>query len=246
MARLSSKWWAKTQPMKFRGTLLKSIQDFETAVKTKNTAQIYESIFTMRNEMSFDRNLLRKHLRANPAKLKSVLGELDDLETLFTREEKSLAKNGASEIKVWSRDFSDAIAKVYSSGHIRLDGGTVELKLDLATIHAIENIGADARLFRELNDLFDDAVDSSCKDIELAMKTQNGQPLKKLQMMSLHDQAKKRLANLQKDLIKSANGAAAKAASQHKAAASMSPSRRCPSLEVRQASHCREQLLWRL
>ena len=186
-------------------------------MKTKNVASIYEAIDKLKIATGVDRAELKKHLKADPVRFKSIMAELDDLETLIAREEKSLAKNGASEIKVWSRDFSDAISKNFNQKLIQLGGGKVELKLDLATIHAIENIGAEARLFRELNDLFDDAVDAVCDEIEKELRQQGGLPLNKLQRMSLLGLSQKRMDKLKTSVVKAANGAAAKAASQHKA-----------------------------
>lgn len=217
MARLSSKWWKKTRPEKFSGTILKCIGDFESAVRTKNVANIYDEIESLKIAIAFDRSLLKRFLKTNPVKLSSIMTELDDLETLIVREEKSLAKNGASEIKVWSRDFGDAISKSFNQKLIQFGGGVVELKLDLATIHAIENIGAEARLFRALSDLFDDEVDIVCDEIENTLKQQNGMPLTKQQRYALGGLSQKRMKILQTNVVKTANGAAAKAAAQHKA-----------------------------
>ena len=217
MARLSSTWWKKTRPVNFRGVILKCIGDFESAVKTKNVAKIYDEIENLSMAIQMDRTLLRKHLKTNPVKLKSIMAELDDLDTLIVREEKSLAKNGASEIKVWSRDFGEAISNSFNQKLIQFGGGVVELKLDLATIHAIENIGAEARLFRELSDLFDDEVKIVCNKIEDTRKQQYGLPLTKQQRFSLGGLSQKRMKVLKTNVVKAANGAAAKAAAQHKA-----------------------------
>lgn len=224
MAKLTSTWWAKTKPANFKEKNLDTaLKGFEAAVRNGNSGVVLDAIFNVRNEIPFTRNALKKALKANPVKFKVLQIELNELEKLLDREDKLVLMNGAKQIKVWSRSFSGEVTKqcqkkIPLQNYLKFTGGTTEVRLDLMTIHAVENSGAEARFLREVNDTFDAEVEEFVQYVVERVSNASGLGLSqnalKLLNMKANDQAK----SIEKKLVKLAIKTADNAAMYHDAA----------------------------
>ena len=217
MAKLDAKWWNSRMPAKFDSVLCYKLKLYTAAVKTSNVANISDALMELRFAIDTERtNLIKKFKKSNP-RLKSPLKDLDDMEKLVEREDRSLVKRGASEITVWSKNFCDAVAsKQANQKFLKFNGGLIEVKLNLMTVHSIEECGTQARFFRALEDAFDDEASSYADEIREVVEARDGQPLMKLQCLKLQNSLEKRVTKLNKQMVSISNGIADKAAADRK------------------------------
>ncbi len=224
MAKLTSAWWAKTKPDSFKDKDLdNALKGFENAVRNGNSGVVLDSILNVRNEIPFTRTALEKSLKANPVKLKVLQIELNELEKLLDREDQQVLKSGATQIKVWSRSFSDEVTEQCQKRfplekYLKFTGGTTEVRLDLMTVHAVENSGAEARFLREVNDTFEAEVSEFVKYIKEHVSKAEGFGLSQNAVKLLNMKANDRAKSIEKKLVILATMTADKAAMYHDAA----------------------------
>lgn len=218
MAKLTSKWWAGVRPKGVGGDLEAALKDFEKAVRGGNGAEVLDSLIEVTMGLEAARGDAKKVLKANPVKRNAILLELKEMQRLIDRENDLVVRKGTKAIKVWSRDFAKAVDQQHNLGFLQVNGGMIELKLDLMTIHALENAGAEARLIRELNDIFDTHVERFCDKIDTAISNNNGFALSKQRAYALTADGKKAVTILRKHVEGQAERAIAGAYAHHKAA----------------------------
>ena len=219
MVQLTSKWWKDLKPKGFDGRLENALKDFEKAVRTKNSGQVLDALMAIRFELPSTNANLKKKFKANPVKQKILKLELKELEKLIDREEKLVVSKGAKAIKVWSRDFSEEVKKQTNVGFLHVVGGKVDVKLNLMTIHALENSGTEARFFRALDDVFKNYVNAFADKIQSVGENGNYVlALSNRQAYKLQGLARKYVIKLRETLEKQANWIIEGAACHHRTA----------------------------
>ena len=221
MAKLTSAWWAKTKPAKYKGGLEKALKEFEAAVRRGNGVGALSALATVRTQIGVAGSDLEGLLKLQKVKLKTMKIELAEMDKLAEREASLIVRKGTKQIKVWGRDFGNAVAEKAGgkAGRIaRVKGGAMEVKLDLTSIHALENSGTEARFLRELNDMFDAEVDKLCKQIKEAIDNSGGVRLTAGKRATLTANAANSLKKLKVAMVAQAGKTVEAATAHHKAA----------------------------